>query len=267
MTGTQPGRWVLRASALLLVALLPAMAAAQPPDGPPLASANVYSGGVDFRVQADFARAIVTISGGEILFERAFEADEQPSIEPFDLEGNLLPDGVYDWQLELIPGEKAARELRIEATMSEGAPPSGWVPLVGTFSIRGGLVAAPDVGEGPQNGPDRDSSGSFGSGLPSSGFKRAVPAQDDDAAVGLQSGFEEAVREALRQAESAPAAGPEGRQLFERTDAGAAAMGGTLEPSLQPSKAPSMRGERAPAPRSISPDGKDGRPRSRDEVR
>jgi len=266
VTGSQPKRWLPLVAAPLLAALIPATAMAQPPDGEPLAIASVYTGGVDFRAQVEFARAVVTISGGDVLFTRVFEAGEQPSIEPYDLEGNLLPDGEYSWRLELIPGAEAARKLRIEATQSKEEPASAWRALTGTFGIRGGLVAIPDLGEGPQSGPERDSSSSFGSGFPSSGFARTAPVEDDDAAVGMRVGVEEAAREAAGQMVTPVIPGAGGRELFERSDAATLAMGGSLEPPVQ-LQIPNVLGDGTRTPRSISPDGKDGRPRSRDESR
>ena len=265
MIGIQVRRESLGKAFLVVAALLTIFPAAALAGGE-LANATVYSGGVDIQSRAEYSQAIVTLSGGDVVIRRVLEPGDDLSIELFDLEGELLPDGIYNWRLELVPDADTARALRIEATANDGVAPSAWVPETGTFAIVNGLVVSPDLAE---LGDTRQASGldsSVAQSTLGSGFKRVEPAVDDDAAVGSRVGVEEEMRAAIA-AQSATAGVPVGRQSFERSDAGALAMGGSIEPPLAPSTKNGLDGAAPPAPRSISPDGKDGRPRSEDELR
>jgi hypothetical protein len=256
---------LLFAAGVLSLAV-PAVVGAQPAaDGVDrtLAIATVYSGGVDIQPQYDYSydRAIVTVSGGEIVVRRVFEAGEAISVEARDLEGQLLPDGVYGWELELVPDTATARELKVAATENGGLAPAAWTRQAGSFAVSGGVVASADLPElGQESSRSEASASRLSRASAASGFSRS-DAIDDDHSVGFDL---EAEAKAQAAASAAPVV-PGGATNFERSDAGALAMGGSLE---RPATAiPVFPGEARPTPRSISPDGKDGRPRSRDEVR
>lgn len=261
-------------AALLVVGVLAAPAVLSAA-GPAVAGTTVYSGGVDFLPNVQFRRATVTVSGNGKTFNQQFEAGDSLSIGVFDSSGQLLPDGVYKWQLDLIPDAATARELRIAASLNGGRAPNAWQPLSGTFAIVGGSMAIPEQGEA--GSALVRASGSTaglqpGSGLSLRGFARAVASEDDDAAVGSRADVESEMRAAAARAESYPGAQAfglvqPGRTMPERTDAGALATGGSLESAFVPRSPGNVFGAAKPAPRSIDPDGKNGRPRSRDELR
>ncbi len=262
MIGTE-SRVAWLGSAVFTVAALMLIAAPAASAEPELARATVFSGGVDIQPTQNFKQAFVSVSGNGVLIQRTLEAGADISISVFDLEGELLPDGRYTWRVELVPSDDIARQLRIEATQNEGVAPNAWQPETGTFTISGGVVASPDFAElsSSRETTGLPSSAPLQSGL-QSGFARSEAAVDDDSAVGFRVGVEDAMR----------AAGPQdlvptGRQLLERSDAGALALGASLEQPLAPLTQPVVPGAAEAAPRSISPDGKNGRPRSRDELR
>lgn len=244
-----------------LVSFLPPAASADSE----LVTATVYSGGVDIQPRHDYSQAVVTVSGNGIVVRRVLEAGDELSIELYDLEGEYLPDGSYNWSIELVPDARTARELRLEATENDGKAPNAWLPETGTFAVINGQVASPDTEEISARRPSSLDSG-LPASRPGSEFKRTGAVLDDDAAVGSRQGFEEDMRTAgAKQGSSAGV--PSGREIFERSDAGAQAMGGSIEAPIAPSTPTGLDGAAPPAPRSISPDGKDGRPRSKDESR
>lgn len=258
--------WVVGA---LLIAL-PAALLAQPEGAgvdQALATATVYSGGL--AMQPDYAysysQAIVTLSGGEVFVTQTFEPGESISVELLDLQGEALPDGTYSWELQLIPDQAAARELRMAATEAGGEAPDAWTRQTGSLTILGGLAVSPDLTEfgGDARGSGLEPQSRFGREVTSPSFARSAPVADDDASVGFR---DEAEAEARAEAAKAtPIGPPAGAMNFERSDEATLAAGQSLEPTAM---APSgLSGEAKPAPRSISPDGKNGRPRSRDEAR
>ena len=111
-----------------------------------LAAVSVSSAGVDFWPEVEYARAILTVSGGGTVSRHSFESGEPPSISVFGSEGNVLPDGVYKWELELQATPAERRELMLESTKTGGQPAvrgkqSGW------FAIVDGFVADPNLAE------------------------------------------------------------------------------------------------------------------------
>lgn len=262
--------WLPGARALLALGIaglaslaLPPAATAQPELGDrDLASVTVFSGGVELRPLLDYREAIVTVAGNGFENRLVFEPGERIEIGTFDLEGEPLGDGVYRWELELLPDEAAAIEMRIEATLNGGTVPKPWPHQSGSFAILGGVVASTDLGEGGYE-PERSGlePGSFGAAQSSASFSRVAAPLDDDAAVGSAEGVEAAVQAAA--AREVPAAVPGlGREGFERSDAAAQGLGQSPEQLMtmqdqlprQPAQAPAAR-------RSTSNDGADGRPR------
>lgn len=251
----------LGVAALLVAALvLPGALAAETPAQ--RAVATVYSGGVDFLPNVDFSRAVVTVSGNGISFSRAFYPGERLSIGMFDPEGQPLADGVYSWQLELQPTAEAAWDLKVSASENGGVAPGAWTPQSGSFAIRDGLVADPDLIE-PGAWRTND-------GLPNivDGAAAPVSREDTDEAVGWREGAEQSARNAAQAAQApAPAAGlmqPGREDDMERSDAAAMARGASLETLIREANQAARPAAAPPAQRAASPDGAHGRPRSED---
>jgi hypothetical protein len=249
--------------ALALIAIFPPAVRA----GGELATATVYPDGVDLQARRQYSRAFLTVSGGDLVMQRVFEPGDDLSIGLFDLEGQLLLDGSYNWRLELVPDAATARRLRASAARNDGVAPDAWVAETGTFAISDGRMVPPDLQElgDVRFRPGLEAGSTVGSG-PSSEPARSGPVEDDDAAVGSRLGVEEEMRAALSAAATPSAGVPVGHKNFERSDAAALALGRSLEPPLDLMIHNRLPGAASPAPRSISPDGKDGRP-TRDQAR
>ena len=162
-------------------------------------------------------------------------------------------------RLELRPTGDTAWELRVAASRAKngGEAADAWEPLSGSFAIRNGSIADPDLIE-PQAVLMR-----FPAGLaPTSGLQVARPTPvDDDAAVGSEIGVEEAIHSGDGDGEPAAfAAGPQipFQSSSPRSDATALSLGRSLETNEQPAQSTGA----APARRSTSADGANGRPRS-----
>lgn len=238
MKGTHVRGGALPLAALLVAGsasiALPAPIEAQRPargGGTEVASASVYAGGVDFMPEVRYRQAIITVSGNGTSFRQVIKAGGDLSIGVFDPAGQLLPDGVYKWALELVPDAKAAEKLRAAAALNGGIAPEAWRPHTGTFAIHNGLVVAPDLVE-PRPAPRPEAP--VGAALPNAfgapSAAWAAPA-DDDSAVGSRKGVEASMRAALQSQPQAAAAGkaPLDGAGLERSDAAAQAMGRPLE--------------------------------------
>ncbi len=254
----------------LAVTSPPAELAAQGPargGGTQVASAAVFAGGVDLTPAVRYRQAIVTVSGNGVTFQQVYKPGESLSIGAFDPKGYVLADGVYTWELQLVPDAKAAEKLRASAARSGGIAPEAWQPATGTFAVVGGAVVGPDLVE-PR--PARQAVAAS-AGMPAQDFVAPSGVReaggDDDAAVGRSKGLEASLKAALRNQPQAPVAagGPASTgEAFERSDDAARAMGRSLERRPAPELAP---GEAPPAPRSIfdnAEDGFNGRPTSED---
>lgn len=254
----------------LAVTFLPVELAAQglARGGAEVASAAVFAGGVDLAPAVRYREAVVTVSGNGVTFRQVFKPGERLSIGVFDPEGYVLADGVYSWELQLVPDARTAEKLRASAARNGGIAPEAWRPATGTFAIAGGAVLAPDLAE-PR--PARRAAAP-GAAMPAADFIAASGAReaagDDDAAVGRSKNLEAGLKAALRRQPQAPAAAggpPAARQeLLERSDAAAQAMGRSLERRPAPQLAPEAA---QAAPRSIfdnAENGFNGRPTSED---
>lgn len=231
----------LRLAALLVAGLglvaLPATLGAQAlvsGGGARVAEATVHAGGVDFLPLVRHGGGVVTVTGGGLLFQQSIAAGSSASIKPFDPEGQLLPDGVYQWELELYPDARTAKKLRAAAAENGGRAPGAWERESGSFAVRGGLIADAGMIEAE---PSRQVTPADGARLPQTlgAASASHPAAIDvDDAFGSAEESERAASAAF-SASAAPA-GPVGadRTAPERSDAGAMAMGGSLEAVFAP---------------------------------
>lgn len=231
-------------------------------DGAKVASAAVWAGGVDFTPTVRYREAVITVSGNGRVFRQAVQAGSL-SIGVFDPEGQLLPDGVYKWELELVPDARTAEKLRVAAAQNGGVAPNAWQRESGTFAIHNGLVVAPDLVEPLPVRPEAAAGSVVPSEVGAASADR-LAAGDDDSAVGSRKGVEASMRAAAL--ESQPQAAAAGRpplegEALERSDAAARALGASLE---RTPAAVNLSGEAEPSWRSIleSNDPENGRDRS-----
>ena len=191
--------------------------------GAGVATAVVHAGGVDLLPSVRYGRAIVTVSGNGAVFRQVHRAGKALRIGVFDSRGQLLADGVYKWELQLVPDARSARRLRRQVQENGGG--AAWRSLTGTFAVRNGLIA--DRARAEARPPARAPS-AFRGAFPSTvgGASRArASAGDDDGAVGSRRGVEESVRAAT----GAPAAAGVSRRGLERADSAALATRQSME--------------------------------------
>ena len=239
-------------------------------DAVDLAAVKVFPGGIDLAPKVRYKRAVLTVTGMGRAFVLEFDSYSQPTIGPFDPNGELLADGVYRWELQLVPNEMTAKRLRESAANNGGVAQRPWLPKSGSFAVQGGIVAMPGALEEGARRPQ----------AATRFVRRAdVPAQQY---AGQVIGVQKAVREAavdtdervaggFSEAGLLKATGTAGPRLrAERTsfrssqtgpdsDRHAAETGATAErPLVAIPKAHEMN-QANPRPRS---DGANGRPRS-----
>ena len=118
------------------------------------ADINVDTDGILIQPMDEFASFILTVSGPNGIFKRAFSPDEAIGIELFDFDGNLLADGIYNYELvanpsELlgIPSESDGREGD-GATLKRRLEDSEAQLQSGSFAILDGEFVLPDTLEG-----------------------------------------------------------------------------------------------------------------------
>ena len=114
-------------------------------DAVDLAAVKVFPGGVDLAPKVRYERAVLTVTGMGRAFVLEFDSHSQPTIGPFDPSGELLADGVYRWELQLVPNEMIAKRLRESAANNGGVPQRPWLPKSGSFAVQGGIIAMPDA--------------------------------------------------------------------------------------------------------------------------
>jgi len=157
----QPLRRLVLAAAL--VALLPAIAGSTPrPD-----VATVASGGdaVVWQPAVDrYDRLVLVVSGPSGTFREEFAAGDLPFFSLFDEAGGHVANGVYKWELRMMPllDEATRRAMRAEreagtGRIAEELRTSGALPAAtyqsGAFSVLGGTLVMPgDVEETPGGG-------------------------------------------------------------------------------------------------------------------
>lgn len=250
----------LAATALLaLLALgLPAAAGAEPPGGTAdRARVAVYAGGVDLIPEVAYRRATLTVSGNGVDHRYDLAPGQSLSIGMFGPDGQLLADGVYTWELRLVPTEATAAELRRSAAENGGRALAAWTAQSGTFTIRGGIIADPALGEASRRRAAEPASAS--SLTPSFATVSSAAAGDDDFTVGSRADVEAAAKAAGRRSAAAAdgALAPEMHLTVEDSDR--AAPGRAPEATSAAADNQQFASSRTPRPRS---DGSNGRPRS-----
>ena len=261
---TRCGVWLLAAALVLLAG--PGLVDARGFDdsSPELALVTFYSNGIEFQTYVAFSEAVVSVSGGETTFRQLFAGGEYPSITGYDLEGELLADGSYSWELKMTPDAATARELRLAANENGGEAPNAWRPLAGTFTIRDGQFVSPDLVEEVAPVEDRESvsNGNVAPVYADSFGASDRDSEDSDAVGASEDEVQAAAASASATATSPAAAGLQApdRGALDDSDREAELRGRSLEEQLAPASVPTDA-SRAPVPyRSIEPGGINGRP-------
>lgn len=114
MRNAQRNLWTVALWACLLSAPLPAQELRRVES--PVAQLNVATTRIDWLPLVDYESLVLTIAGPKDLYLRKeFGAGQSPYLNLFDSGGSPLPDGMYTYELRVLPREKAedsGRSLR-----------------------------------------------------------------------------------------------------------------------------------------------------------
>jgi hypothetical protein len=132
---------------------------------------NVGSAGVEWVPQARYERVVLTVSGpGGWTLRQELAAGKTAALSLFDEKGQRLPDGVYNWQLEVVPVRAKASQQAVAAARAAGdeaalADLAARLPKSaiesGTLRIADGAFVTPGQSEprSPRPGKAKASSG------------------------------------------------------------------------------------------------------------
>ena len=150
------GRILVAVVLAALVALPAASKEAAP--APEVADLAAGPGGLSWAPRVDYARLVLTVKGGGHTLTTDFKGGT-PTFAPVDSEGYLLPDGVYNWELTVVPRAldannktyRGARRSTDGRSQQDGVAPAGMVQS-GSFTILNGAIVDPGLSE-PASAP------------------------------------------------------------------------------------------------------------------
>lgn len=150
---------------VLPLLLAGAASAADPKDE--VATISIDPGQIHWQPKVTSQAWTVTISGQDIYLRRRFEG-EQPTVWPTTPDGELLPDGSYNWELRAIQPATLDREALREERREEARTEEDGVEFErrherraivtsGSFVVRDGAFVVPRPesagGDGSEDGP------------------------------------------------------------------------------------------------------------------
>jgi len=75
-------------------------------DQSPIATVEIEPGVISWEAQVENGGLVLTIAGpGDFYLQQEYESGAQPTFKPVDGWGNALPDGVYNYELLLVPAK------------------------------------------------------------------------------------------------------------------------------------------------------------------
>ncbi|MGD2114204.1 MAG: hypothetical protein PVG07_04065 [Acidobacteriota bacterium] len=140
----------------ILVTVIAVLALAPAVNGQDVAELRFGSDGVELAPVVEHGTILLTVSGPDGFYHRAeLGAGESPFVSIFDAAGEVLPDGVYTYELTVRPAEVRRRPVA-DGTQGLGKSAPWEIPAAsrvqsGVFSIRGGVLVDPGV-QGPEPG-------------------------------------------------------------------------------------------------------------------
>jgi hypothetical protein len=96
---------------------------------------------------------LLTISGPDFYLQKKYGATARPTFKSTDSAGKPLPDGVYVYELQLMPVAAGDAQPRVDDAERGLSPVRGEEPQVhaGAFTVVGGQFAVPTVEEGEED--------------------------------------------------------------------------------------------------------------------
>lgn len=241
-----------------------------------LAAVNSSSAGVDFRPAVEFERAILTLSKDGEVSRYEFSPGEDPFLGVFDPAGEVLADGLYFWELQLLPSRDARAALMTATTENGGHTPGVRERQTGTFAIVDGYIADPDQAEAGAGRADKVDLGLAADGSLALGERSADDlSADTDADSGMcattarrrSPSCEAELMDALASLGD-PKADPIMSAIETRPTSGDSdsdvTAGRATELLFEPS---TDKAEATPPRRIYDPEGANGRPRSEEDQR
>jgi hypothetical protein len=157
-------RWTILLTLVLLALLIAgtgSTVAAQGPEQGPVAAVSAGPDGVNWQPQVSSAGAVLTVSGPDgSIFRQEYGASSSPSFGLLNPDGSARPDGIYTYELSVIPSldpaDKAAlaavadsadRAAVVERLIREGRLPGEPLVLAGSFAIQAGAIVVVDASE------------------------------------------------------------------------------------------------------------------------
>ncbi len=130
--------------------------AGEPDGGPdPIAAVTIEPGVITWEAQAENGGMVLAIAGpGDFYSQQEYPSGAQPTFKPVDGWGKALSDGVYNYELLLLPAKWEAPTEYDEAQRGL-EPPEGAAEarvLSGSFSILSGSFVTPQAEEGGAEG-------------------------------------------------------------------------------------------------------------------
>jgi hypothetical protein len=168
--------------AVIFVGLAASSLAAQEAGDRQLVEVQMAPVGIDFVSLEAHGGAVLKVSAADTVYRYTFGPDESPWLSLFDADGEPLADGVYGWELELLPVASSRADLIRSAARNRGDAPEALNRQTGSFALAGGYLVDPDLREASADRPRARAAVEDAGHLHAKEGERA-PQIDSDAAV------------------------------------------------------------------------------------
>ena len=152
MKGKKAQLFVLTALALSLILASSLPALAQEGEAGAIAAMGIEPTKIVWQPLVGYGGAVLTIAGPDDEVVRLeFGADRQPALHITGAEGNVLPDGLYNYELMILRPDHAVPPADFDAEKRGIVPWEGATEALvqsGTFLVRDGAFVTPEVEEG-----------------------------------------------------------------------------------------------------------------------
>jgi hypothetical protein len=117
----------------------------------PVADVNVGSYAVTWQPKVEYRQLILSVSGpGGLIYTRTFEGSSAPY---YDLSAGPIQDGIYTYELRVIPNIVPTPRTNIELAGTTSVIQKA-LTQTGSFLVKGGSILLPQMKEGPSRTMD-----------------------------------------------------------------------------------------------------------------
>jgi len=113
------------------------------PDPKPVAEEMIGSGGITWMPKVGYARLIMTVARPNgTIFSKTFEGGSTPFLDLSGIYGDDSCDGVYTYELRVIPGTaaKVRKSAELAGLDKKDTPAERALTQTGNFTVRGGAI-------------------------------------------------------------------------------------------------------------------------------